>query len=258
MSSRSRKRNEMLKSYQPDEISKRRKISQSIPTMSAEDTPAEPAAAAAKTTPAVSVRAAARRKFTARGKRGGQKHKKKADKHGEVDAKAKEAASEHARKIAQFHALEKRIAAASSAEERQTLLKEQDALGGLQEYQQASLHGARHGESSKWLVTELEKRHGRRETRLLDVGAIAGTSYKKYTSIKPTYIDLNPQAEHVIKADFRDYPVPEQPFDVVCLSLVLNFVGSIDDRVQILRRAHKFLKPEGYLYTVLPRACVSK
>lgn len=199
--------------------------------------------------------AASRRKFTSRGKRGGQKHRKKT---GEDSKKPKEAASEHARKIALYHALEKRIARADSEDERKKLKAEQDKLGGLKEYQQASLHGARNGESSKWLVNELEKRHGRRPTRLLDVGAIAGTSYKKYTSIKPTYIDLNPQAEHVIKADFLDFPIPDTLYDVVCLSLVLNFVGSIEDRVQILRRAHEFLNPDGYLYAVFPSACVTK
>lgn len=200
--------------------------------------------------------AASRRKFTARGKRGGKKHRKKTDSRD--DAKYKEAASEHARKIALYHALEKRIARATDAGERRKLQQEQDALGGLEEYQQASLHGARHGESSKWLITELEKRHGRRATRLLDVGAIAGTSYKKYKSIEPTYIDLNPQADHVIKADFLHFPLPETPYDVVCLSLVLNFVGSIEDRTRMLRRAHDFLHAEGYLYVVLPSACVTK
>lgn len=195
-----------------------------------------------------------RRKFTTRSKRGGKKHRSKAE---QSKVESEEAASEHARKIALFHSLEKRIARASGAE-LIALKAEQEKLGGLKEYQQASMHGARHGDSSKWLIATLEKRHGRRPTRLLDVGAIAGTSYKKYKSIDATYIDINPQADHVIKSDFLEFPEPEVPYDVVCLSLVLNFVGSIEDRVEMLVRAHLFTQPEGYLYVVLPLACVGK
>lgn len=196
-----------------------------------------------------------RRKFTTRGKRAGKKHRSKQEQKKLEDAE--KAASEHARKIALFHSLEKRIARASG-KELIALKAEQEALGGLKEYQKASLHGARHGDSSKWLITTLEKLHGRRPTRLLDVGAIAGTSYKKYKSIQPTYIDINPQADHVIKADFLEFPEPEELFDVVCLSLVLNYVGSIEDRAEMIQRAHLFTQPEGYLYVVLPLACVGK
>lgn len=197
--------------------------------------------------------ASKRRKYTTRGKRGGKKHRSAKSKREDVSN-----APDHARKIALYHVLEKKIARATDEKELVELRAQQEQLGGIKTYQQASLHGARHGESSKWLVAALEARHGRRPTRLLDVGAIAGTSYRKYRSIKPTYIDIDPQADHVIKADFLKYPVQEEPFDVVCLSLVLNFVGSIEGRVEILRRAHLFVREEGYLYVVLPLACVAK
>jgi len=190
---------------------------------------------------------------------GGEPSKVKTGKYASADHTRRYAkgASEHARKIALYHALEKQISRATGPE-RERLIAEQEKLGGLQVYQQASLHGARHGESSKWLMMQLESRRGRRKTRLLDVGAIAGTSYNKFRSVAPTYIDLNPNAPHVIKADFLKYPLPDQPFDVVCLSLVLNFVGAIEDRVEMLRRAQLFVHSKGYLYVVLPKACTMK
>lgn len=51
--------------------------------------------------------------------------------------------------------------------------------------------------------------------------------------IDATCIDLNPQAPHVEKFDFFDYPIPvghAAKFDVVGLSLVLNFVGGLGKR----------------------------
>lgn len=165
---------------------------------------------------------------------------------------------EHASKIAAFHTLEKQLVNTTDPAERANILAKQAELGGLEQYQEASLKGAKSGgETSKWFIQEMEKRHGRKQGfRLLDVGAIAGTSYKKYTSIVPTYIDLNPQAEHVIKADFLEFPEPDEPFDAVCLSLVLNFVGDLQKRAEMLRRARTLVKDGGHLYLVLPLACV--
>lgn len=51
--------------------------------------------------------------------------------------------------------------------------------------------------------------------------------------IDTTCIDLNPQAPHVQKFDFFDFPIPtmnKDKFDVVGLSLVLNFVGGLGRR----------------------------
>lgn len=93
---------------------------------------------------------------------------------------------------------------------------------------------------------------------------------------------MNPGAPHVLKYDFFDYPVPEKPFDVVALSLVINFEGSLTRRGELLllaakspgslltsvvadslsptgemlRHAHKYLKPTGMLYIVLPLPCL--
>lgn len=75
-----------------------------------------------------------------------------------------------------------------------------------------------------------------------------------------TPIDLNPQDPLITKMDFLEMPVPirrEELFDVVCLSLVINFVGDPAQRGEILRHSTRFLVPgTGILYLVLPLPCV--
>lgn len=79
---------------------------------------------------------------------------------------------EHAAKIAAFHTLEKQLVKTTDPTERAILLAKQRELGGLEKYQEASLKGAKSGgETSKWFIQEIEKRHGRRKgLRVLDVG----------------------------------------------------------------------------------------
>lgn len=201
-------------------------------------------------------------------RRAGSAKKASAPQRREPNDHVSEQDSAHAAVIAEYHALEKRIARTAPGEELERLKAEQLRLGGLEIYQQASLTGAaQYGETSKWLMQQLDglsipKRLAGKRRRLLDVGAIAGTSYFTYLDmVDPTYIDLNPQATHVIQADFLQFPLPSDPtglFDVVCLSLVINFVGSIPDRTEMLRRAHDFLEPDGLLFVVLPLACLAK
>ena len=97
--------------------------------------------------------------------------------------------------------------------------------------------------------------------RLLDIGALSPHNYQKYASwIKATPIDLNPQDPLITKMDFLEMPVPAskaQLFDVVCLSLVVNFVGDPIQRGEILRHSARFLVPgTGLLYLVLPLPCI--
>lgn len=150
-----------------------------------------------------------------RGKRGGAKNR----------------SATFAKKIAQYHTLEKQLAQTSDARERKRLKAQQEALGGLAVYQDHSLVGGdklRGGESAKWCVQvlrELVEPHA--HLKVLDVGAIAGTSYAKWSSwITPTYIDLNPRADHVHQCDFFAWPTGET-YDLVGLSLVINFVGDL-------------------------------
>ncbi|KAF9921354.1 hypothetical protein FBU30_008639 [Linnemannia zychae] len=148
--------------------------------------------------------------------------------------------------------------------------QEMDDLGGLDMYQKASTLGQskqRGGDSSKWLIPviescypDLDKKNGT-PLKLLDIGALSPHNYKKYSSwIKATPIDLNPQDPLITKMDFLEMPVPpnaDQLFDVVCLSLVVNFVGDPTQRGEILRHSTRFLVPgKGLLYLVLPLPCI--
>ncbi|WFD08618.1 25S rRNA (adenine(2142)-N(1))-methyltransferase [Malassezia vespertilionis] len=187
-----------------------------------------------------------------RGKRGGVKHRPKGS--------VKQA---HTVAIAKYHALEKQIAQTTDIAERSALEKQQRKLGGLAKYQDQSTTGSatdRGGESGKWCAKTL-KNIIAPDTKisLLDVGAIAGTAYTKYTSwITTTSIDLNPRSENVHQSDFFDWPAPsaEARYNVVALSLVINFVGDLHKRGELLLHAHQYLRPDGYLYIVLPLACV--
>ncbi|KAI1295058.1 hypothetical protein EDD11_008050 [Mortierella claussenii] len=148
--------------------------------------------------------------------------------------------------------------------------QEMDDLGGLDMYQKASTLGQskqRGGDSSKWLIPILENCHPRLDKkngpalRLLDIGALSPHNYQRYTSwIHTTSIDLNPQDPLIIKMDFLDMPIPSGPdslFNVVCLSLVINFVGDPAQRGEILRHSTRFLVPgSGILYLVLPLPCI--
>ncbi|KAF9986846.1 hypothetical protein BGZ75_001350 [Mortierella antarctica] len=147
--------------------------------------------------------------------------------------------------------------------------QEMDDLGGLDMYQKASTLGQskqRGGDSSKWLIPILESCHPslNKKTdpplRLLDIGALSPHNYRKYTWIHTTPIDLNPQDPLITKMDFLEMPVPvhkDQLFDVVCLSLVVNFVGDPSQRGEILRQSTRFLVPgSGLLYLVLPLPCI--
>ncbi|KAF9995658.1 hypothetical protein BGZ80_011062 [Entomortierella chlamydospora] len=148
--------------------------------------------------------------------------------------------------------------------------QEMDDLGGLDMYQKASTLGQskqRGGDSSKWLIPILENCHPQLDKkagpalRLLDIGALSPHNYQKYSSwIRTTPIDLNPQDPLITKMDFLEMPVPAQKgdlFDVVCLSLVVNFVGDPTQRGEILRHSARFLVPgTGILYLVLPLPCI--
>ena len=117
-----------------------------------------------------------------------------------------------------------------------------EAMGGLDWYQRASQLGqskARGGDSSKWLIQALkascraELDAAVKPLRVLDVGAVAPDNYAPHASwIHAKPIDLNPQHPDIEKQDFlcMDPPPSMAMFDIVCLSLVVNFVGDPKDR----------------------------
>ncbi|PIA18699.1 hypothetical protein COEREDRAFT_33665, partial [Coemansia reversa NRRL 1564] len=138
--------------------------------------------------------------------------------------------------------------------------QEMAQMGGLDWYQKASLLGQskqRGGDTSRWLVPKLRelKLHQRpQKLRLLDVGALSCLNYARERAwIDAVPIDLNSQEPGIIEQDFLDITL----FDVVCLSLVVNFIGDPTRRGDMLRQASQLLVSGGYLFLVLPRACVT-
>ncbi|KND00783.1 25S rRNA (adenine2142-N1)-methyltransferase [Spizellomyces punctatus DAOM BR117] len=163
--------------------------------------------------------------------------------------------------ISTYHTLNKRLSHALTTNNMAlaTLIRtEMSALGGLNAYQRASLKGGSErqglGASGTWLVSHLP----RTPMTLLDIGAVSGTTYAKYSFITPTYIDLHPQHPNILQQDFmaRPIPPPESRFDILCLSLVLNFVPSPRDRGALLVRTREHTTENGLLYIVLPSPCV--
>lgn len=172
-----------------------------------------------------------------------------------TDAKFKHSRVETARLIRRFHVLNKELAKcksepgiASSKYEKE-ILAEMEAMGGLDWYQKASQLGqskARGGDSSKWLIQTL-KSHCKetidtttKPIKVLDIGAVAPDNYKPYSSwIAAKPIDLNPQHPDIQKQDFLQMVPPttgDTKFDIVCLSLVINFVGDPKDRGTITEK----------------------
>lgn len=180
---------------------------------------------------------------------------------------AEEAADDHAAKIAKFHTLLKQLEQATTKEEKETIQEGLDSLGGLAQYQAWSMTGSAksgHTPTSKWCVEALNAvythEREKRKFRVLDVGAITGTAYDKYRWIEPTYIDLHPQGENVQKYSFFDFPQPaseEEKYNLVALSLVVNFVGDVRKRSEMLLHAHKYLLDEGFMFLVLPLQCLT-
>ena len=126
--------------------------------------------------------------------------------------------------ISEYHTLNKRLEQAEndeslSPEERQKsileLKKQQNAMGGLDRYQKASIYGAKSSKfvAADWVVPllkkELEKEEERdRRLRILDVGAIDnqyyGKGYDDWLDAVP--IDLHGgQHDSVLQVDFLDY-----------------------------------------------------
>jgi 25S rRNA (adenine2142-N1)-methyltransferase len=159
--------------------------------------------------------------------------------------------------------------------------------GGIKTYQAASKQGQakdRGGDSSKVLIDWLQQsciidqkdrgNHREKEARLkcLEVGALsANNEISKFPSVvHMTRIDLNSQGPGIEKQDFMERPLPqhdEERFDIISLSLVLNYVPDAAGRGDMLRRITQFLRPSKsetnsppllgpFLFLVLPLPCV--
>ncbi|KAK3944696.1 putative methyltransferase-domain-containing protein [Diplogelasinospora grovesii] len=192
--------------------------------------------------------------------------------------------------INKLHLLEKRRLQAKSKgdkKEEDAINAEIEELGGLEKYQQASLQGQsddRGGDSSRVLMQWLEPcvplrkdaaAKGAARLRMLEVGALSThNACSKSDMFEIERIDLNSQGEGILQQDFMERPLPKddsEKFDIISLSLVLNFVPDPRGRGEMLLRTLQFLhKPQGRygdsqplkssfpsLFLVLPAPCVS-
>ncbi|KAG6365104.1 hypothetical protein INS49_006711 [Diaporthe citri] len=194
--------------------------------------------------------------------------------------------------INQIHTLEKRRKQAAQKGDvaaEAAIASEIASLGGIKKYQQASLQGQRNdrgGDSSKILLDWLKPVESRLQAladsdpssrlRMLEVGALSTTNACSLSGLFDIVrIDLNSQAEGILQQDFMERPLPEndsERFDIISLSLVLNFVPEAGGRGDMLLRTLEFLHPPSRfrdgtnaglkryfpsLFLVLPAPCVS-
>ncbi|KAK0384799.1 hypothetical protein NLU13_7277 [Sarocladium strictum] len=158
------------------------------------------------------------------------------------------------------------------------LARQIESLGGLGQYQQASLQGQssdRGGDTSKilldWLpLAKMKSLKG--QLRMLEIGSLSTKNACSQSGyFEMINIDLNSQEPGIEQQDFMERPLPSgdhERFDIISLSLVLNFVPDHGTRGQMLLRTLSFLRAtsavEGAnldsfypcLFLVLPRSCV--
>lgn len=154
------------------------------------------------------------------------------------------------------------------------------ANGGMESYQLASKTGQsldRGGDSSKVLMEWLKpifaaRKHQSRRLQILEIGALSTkNACAKIEELQVTRIDLHSQESGILQQDFMERPLPEDEgdrFDILSLSLVLNYVPDPVARGEMLKRTTAFLRrvstvgeeAEDFvpcLFLVLPVACVS-
>lgn len=209
-------------------------------------------------------------------------------------------ASKHTRQIIRRHhtllkkqtALTVQLKAAKkgSSDERrlgiqiEQLEKEIEENGGIHEYQKASIAGqssARGGDTSKLLIQWLREtwpdQFSAKSTSacekfsLLEVGSLSAENECSTCGyFDPVErIDLNSQdPAHIKQQNFMERPLPvsdAERFDLISLSLVVNYVPNHFERGEMLRRTTKFLKKTAAgvknsalpgIFFVLPAPCV--
>jgi hypothetical protein len=111
----------------------------------------------------------------------------------------------------------------------QEIEKEKEELGGIDKYQKISLIKETNQKKNnldinqvvKWVQSFLDEE---KNYKLLDVGTL-NKRFENIKNIKPRSIDLNPVSNSEIeKKDFFDV---KEKFDIIVLSLVLNFEGKL-------------------------------
>ena len=188
--------------------------------------------------------------------------------------------------VRSYHTLNKQYSAAISkghTREAQSVQAKIDASGGLPKYQEASAQGQsaqRGGDTSKVLMEWLTKGEGddkvsvksARPLRMLEVGALRPDNACSRSGLfEMERIDLHSQHSLIKEQNFMERPIcaievlEQEGFDIVSLSLVMNFVGDAGERGEMLRRVASFLRPYSgrkvgafpSLFLVLPAPCVT-
>ncbi len=160
-----------------------------------------------------------------------------------------------------------------------------ESQGGLEAYQAASMTGQRRergGDTSKVLVewfapvirsTGKSGENGESPVKLLEIGALrTDNACSRSALFEVTRIDLRSQTAGIAQQDFNERPLPQtedEKFDVISLSLVLNYVPDASGRGSMLKRTCAFLRnvdcPPDHpfnavlpsLFLVLPAPCVT-
>ncbi len=188
--------------------------------------------------------------------------------------------------VRSHHTLRKQLSAALSRgeiHEAQAIQAKINASGGLPKYQEASIHGQsaqRGGDTSKVLMEWLTQEEiddeklvqSATQLRMLEVGALRPDNACSRSGLfEMERIDLHSQHPVIREQNFMERPIcaaedlNHEGFDIVSLSLVVNFVGDPAERGEMLRRVESFLRPcsghqEGMfpsLFLVLPASCVT-
>ena len=169
--------------------------------------------------------------------------------------------------IHSHHRLQKQLAQAQATNDTpliSSLQSQLEANGGLAAYQRASIQGQandRGGDTSRVLVKwfrEVQKQKGQdvnaqeevnrsiAALNLLEVGCLTpNNSCARCGLFNLTRIDLQSQHPEILQQDFLQRPLPRNDtelFDVISLSLVLNYVPVPEDRGLMLERAATFLR----------------
>ena len=193
-----------------------------------------------------------------------------------VQRKQKSLPSKATRSIIRtHHQLHKQLAQAKALgdiRKAESIEREIEERGGLKVYQDASITGQsadRGGDSSKvlmqWLRSSWLESHVAK-ARMLEVGALSTTNAcARSGKFEMTWIDLNSQDSKIQQQDFMERPLPrsdEDRFDIISLSLVVNYVPDAATRGDMLRRTREFLKTSRIgksplLFFVLPAPCVT-
>ena len=186
--------------------------------------------------------------------------------------------------IRAYHDLNKQLAKARKANDQDKvveILEEFNKQGNLEKYQAASLQGQandRGGDSSKILMEWLDElkptlKSAKSKLKMLEVGALSTqNACSKSGLFDITRVDLEAKFEGITEQDFMQRPIPtyeKEQFDIISLSLVLNYVPDAKDRGEMLKRTTQFLDkraPRTFskelqdhfpaLFLVFPASCI--